>query len=312
MSVVVFGSINLDLVTKVQHRPHPGETVLAKDFISTPGGKGANQALAARRMGAPVTILGAVGNDPFAEPALALLEQAGVNLDHIVRITKSSTGLAFIHIDEQGENSITVVSGANYQIGTAELKSLEQVLNKNDVLVMQLEIPLKIVLQAIEIAQRKGSVILIDPAPGQRTIPNELLQVDIITPNRGEAEMILNMHIDTREQATAASQRLHQLGAHIGVVKLGAEGVVWTTDKGSHFQAAHAIHALDSTGAGDAFAGALAALIDEQRQQSKSIHNIDLDLAHSMRLASIFAAISTTRAGAQQSFPNRLEVEQSL
>jgi ribokinase len=309
MSVVVFGSINLDLVAKVQHRPQPGETVLAQDFTSTPGGKGANQALAARRMGAAVTLLGAVGKDSFAEPALVLLRQAGVHLDHVGQIAESSTGLAFIHIDEQGENSITVVSGANYQVGAAALKNLEQILTKNDILVMQLEIPLEIVLRAIAIAHQKGAVILIDPAPGQSTIPTDLLKVDIITPNRGEAEMILKTRIDTREQATAAAQQFHQMGTRIGMVKLGAEGVVWTTAQGSNFQAAHKVQAIDSTGAGDAFAGALAALIDEERQQGKNIDTLDLTAA--IQQASIFAALSTTRTGAQQSFPKRDEVEQS-
>lgn len=307
MSVVVLGSINLDLVIKVQHRPQAGETLLARGFTSTPGGKGANQALAARRMGADVTLLGAVGQDSFAEPALTLLRQAGVNLDHIVQLAESSTGLAFIHIDEQGENSITVVSGANYQLGTAALKSLEQILTKNDILVMQLEIPLEIILQALDIAHQKGAAILIDPAPGQSAIPSELLQADIITPNRGEAEMILKTRIDTIEQATAAARQFHQMGTGVAIVKLGAAGVVWVTAKGINFQAAHQVHTIDSTGAGDAFAGALAALIDKERQQGKNIQQIEL--THAMRQASIFAALSTTRSGAQQSFPTRAEVE---
>lgn len=308
MSVVVFGSINLDLVAKVAQRPQPGETVLARGFSSTPGGKGANQALAARRMGASVTLLGAVGNDSFAEPALTLLRQAGVQLEHVAQLKESSTGLAFIHIDEQGENSITVVSGANYQVGSSALKSLEQILTKNDILVMQLEIPLEVVLQAIEIAHQKGALILIDPAPGQSAIPPELLQVDIITPNRGEAAMILNTTIDTREQATAAAHQFNQMGARIGIVKLGAAGVVWTTAKESNFQAAYKVQTIDSTGAGDAFAGALAALVAAERQKGQEIQQIDL--VQAMRQASIFAALSTTRSGAQRSFPNRTDVEQ--
>jgi len=123
MSVIVFGSINLDLVATVTHRPQPGETLLASSFHSTPGGKGANQALAARRMGAKVVMLGSVGRDSFAEPALALLKQAGVDLTYVEQRSDSSTGLAFIHIDEQGENSITVVSGVNYQVGTHNLET---------------------------------------------------------------------------------------------------------------------------------------------------------------------------------------------
>jgi ribokinase len=251
-------------------------------------------------------MLGAVGDDAFAEPALALLRQAGVNLKQVIQLAKNSTGLAFIQIDEQGENSIIVISGANNQIGVPALKSLEQLLTANDILVMQLEIPLDIVLQAIDIAHQKGATILIDPAPCQSTLPLKLLQIDIITPNRGEAEMMLNTHIDTIADAKAAALQLHHMGAGIGIVKLGAEGVVWATAKGTSFEAAHKVHTIDSTGAGDAFAGALAALIDADRQQGKDIHSIDL--THAVRQASIFAALSTTRSGAQPSFPTHAEI----
>ncbi|GCF07554.1 ribokinase [Dictyobacter arantiisoli] len=301
MSVIVFGSINLDLVATVEHRPQPGETLLASGFTSTPGGKGANQALAARKMGASVRMVGAVGNDSFAEPALSLLQQAGIDLSHVAHLNDSSTGLAFIHLDEQGENSITVVSGANYQVEAQGLAALEQILTAKDILVMQLEIPLTSVQQAIVIARRKGAAVLIDPAPGVSDLPAELLQVDIFIPNRGEAEMVLKHSIESIEQAREAAQELHQRGAKLGVVKLGAEGAVWANEQGTGYQPALKVQAIDSTGAGDAFAGALAAVLNQSTDTA-------LDLAAAMRQASIFAALATTRLGAQQSYPTLAEV----
>lgn len=303
MSVIVFGSINLDLVATVQHRPQPGETLLASGFTSTPGGKGANQALAARNMGASVIMVGSVGNDSFAEPALSLLRQAGVDINHVEHLTNSSTGLAFIHLDEQGENSITVVAGANYQVGAHSLAILEQLLTAQDILVMQLEIPLSVVQQAIAIAKHKGARILLDPAPGISNIPAALLQVDIFIPNRGEAAMILNRPVQSIEQAQEAAQELHRRGAKLGVVKLGSKGVVWANDQETGYQPALKVQTVDSTGAGDAFAGALAAIIN------RDVHH-PIPLAMAMRQANIFAAIATTRLGAQRSYPTLAQVQQ--
>lgn len=305
MSVIVFGSINLDLVATVVRRPQPGETLLARGFNSTPGGKGANQALAARRMGAPVVMLGAVGQDSFADPALALLQQAGVDLTHVERLRDSSTGLAFIHIDEQGENSITVVSGANYQLGERSLETLARIITANDILVMQLEIPLPIVQQALAIAHGKGATILVDPAPGVQDLPDALLNVDVFVPNRGEAALVLQRPVESVAEAQEAAVELHRRGARWGVVKLGSEGVVWATEEGVGYQPAFHVASIDSTGAGDAFAGALAALLDQSHNGGQQIA-----IADAMRKASLFAAISTTRSGAQSSYPLWAEVEE--
>jgi ribokinase len=305
MSVIVFGSINLDLVATVVRRPQPGETLLARGFNSTPGGKGANQALAARRMGAPVVMLGAVGQDSFADPALALLQQAGVDLTHVERLRDSSTGLAFIHIDAQGENSITVVSGANYQLGERSLETLARIITANDILVMQLEVPLAIVQQAIAIAHSKGATILVDPAPGVHDLPDSLLNVDVFVPNRGEAALVLQRSVESVAEAQEAAVELQRRGARWGVVKLGSEGVVWATEEGVGYQPALRVASIDSTGAGDAFAGALAALLDQSHNGGSQI-----SIADAMRKASLFAAISTTRSGAQSSYPLWAEVEE--
>jgi ribokinase len=297
MSVVVFGSINFDLIAQVSHRPQPGETLIASGFATSPGGKGANQALAARRMGASVTMIGAVGQDDFSAGALKLLRSDGVDLSHVRTIEGVSTGLAFIHLDEAGENSITVIPGANVKGEHEALSALEQVLSVHDILVMQLEIPLPAVLAAIAIAKRKGASVLIDPAPSPASVPDDLVAVDIFIPNRGEAQQILGYSIPDVDSACAAAEALRKRGAHIGIVKLGSDGVAWATEEGTFYEPAFKVQSVDTTGAGDTFAGSLAAFINSGYQTNEAIV-----------LANHAAALATQQVGAQQSFPYKQNI----
>ena len=297
MSIVVLGSINFDLSAQVAHRPQPGETLMASAFSTSPGGKGANQALAARRMGAAVTMIGAVGQDDFATGALSLLRSDGVDLSYVRTIEGVSTGLAFIHLDEAGENSITVIPGANAQGAQEALRALEQVLSPHDMLVMQLEVPLPTVLAAITIAKRKGAAVLIDPAPSPASVPDDLVAVDIFIPNRSEAEQILGHRISSVESARAAAEELRKRGARIGIVKLGSDGVAWANEQGTFYEPAYKVQPIDTTGAGDAFAGALAAFMDSGYQVNEAIV-----------LANRAAALATEHLGAQKSFPYKQDV----
>lgn len=297
MSIVVLGSINFDLSAQVAHRPQPGETLMASAFSTSPGGKGANQALAARRMGAAVTMIGAVGQDDFATGALSLLRSDGVDLSYVRTIEGVSTGLAFIHLDEAGENSITVIPGANAQGAQEALRALEQVLSPHDMLVMQLEVPLPTVLAAIAIAKRKGASVLIDPAPSPASVPDDLVAVDIFIPNRSEAEQILGHRISSVESARVAAEELRKRGARIGIVKLGSDGVAWATEQGTFYEPAYKVQPIDTTGAGDAFAGALAAFMDSGYQVNEAIV-----------LANHAAALATEHMGAQKSFPYKQDV----
>jgi len=297
MSIVVLGSINFDLSAQIVHRPQPGETLMASAFSTSPGGKGANQALAARRMGAAVTMIGAVGQDDFATGALSLLRSDGVDLSYVRTIEGVSTGLAFIHLDEAGENSITVIPGANAQGAQEALRALEQVLSPHDMLVMQLEVPLPTVLAAITIAKRKGAAVLIDPAPSPASVPDDLVAVDIFIPNRSEAEQILGHRISSVESARAAAEELRKRGARIGIVKLGSDGVAWATEQGTFYEPAYKVQPIDTTGAGDAFAGALAAFMDSGYQVNEAIV-----------LANRAAALATEHLGAQKSFPYKQDV----
>ncbi|BCL79291.1 ribokinase [Ktedonobacteria bacterium brp13] len=297
MSIVVLGSINFDLSAQIARRPQPGETLMASAFSTSPGGKGANQALAARRMGAAVTMIGAVGQDDFATGALSLLQADGVDLSYVRTIEGGSTGLAFIHLDEAGENSITVIPGANAQGAQEALRALEQVLSPHDMLVMQLEVPFSTVLAAIAIAKRKGAAVLIDPAPSPASVPDDLVAVDIFIPNRSEAEQILGHRISSGESARAAAEELRKRGARIGIVKLGSDGVAWATEQGTFYEPAYKVQPIDTTGAGDAFAGALAAFMDSGYQVNEAIV-----------MANHAAALATEHMGAQKSFPYKQDV----
>ena len=292
MSVVVFGSINLDLIAQIDKIPGAGETRLAKSLLTSPGGKGANQALAARRMGAEVTLIGRVGDDAFAMQALRILRQDGVDLSHIGVSRRYSTGLAFITVEETGQNAITVVSGANYELGTDALGRLEHILKPEDVLVMQAEIPFDVIERAIIIARRIGSQVLWDPAPASPHFPHGLFHVDVIAPNQNEAALLLGTSITDVRSAKAAARQLRALGAQIAIVKLGAQGLVWATSHGVFYDPGVAVNAVDAVGAGDAFLGALAARLDAKDP-----------LAQAIKMANHCAALSTTQKGAQSSFP---------
>lgn len=298
MSVIVLGSINADLIASVPHRPATGETVLATDFLMAPGGKGANHALAARRMGAQVRLLGAVGRDGFAEPALRLLRADGVDLTDVVEVDGVSTGIGMILLDAAGENSITVVPGANHRVAQPQVEALRAVLTARDLLLLQLELPLDTVQAALALAREVGARVLLDPAPVPASLPSALIAADLFVPNRHEAGQILGRPIASVEAAREAAGELLARGAGVAVVKLGAQGVIWASAEGTYAEPATSVAAVDTTGAGDAFAGALAACLDAGQP-----------LAEAIRLAVRAASLSTTRTGAQPSFPWRRDVE---
>ncbi|POB09731.1 ribokinase [Sulfobacillus sp. hq2] len=301
MSVLVLGSINLDLVARIDKIPVAGETRIAKSLLTAPGGKGANQALAARRMGAATRLVGMVGDDAFAVQALRILRQDGVDLSSIGVSKTASTGLALITVEPTGQNAITVVPGANYEVGTAALASLERLLTARDILVMQAEIPLDVIERAVLLAKRAGAQVLWDPAPASDHFPASLFKVDIIAPNQSEASVLTGIPVDDVRSAKAASRKLREFGAQIGIVKLGDQGLVWATSRGVFYEAGLPVQAIDAVGAGDVFLGALAARLD--------VHDVLSDAIH---YANAAAALSTTKEGAQPSFPILEAVEQFM
>ncbi len=301
MSVVVLGSINLDLVARIDRIPVAGETRMAQQLLTAPGGKGANQALAAQRMGAETWLIGMVGDDGFASQALKILRQEDVNLTDVSVSRTSSTGLAFISVEDGGQNAITVVPGANYQLGTDALRRLEQRLQEKDLVVLQAEIPLEVIERALIIARRARAQVLWDPAPASPHFPESLFHVDVIAPNQSEASAILGMPVEDVRSAKAAARQLRVRGAHIAVVKLGSQGLVWATSRGVFYEAGIAVDAVDAIGAGDVFLGALAARLDAQDS-----------MADAVRYANVAAALSTTTSGAQPSFPELRVVKEYM
>ena len=298
-SIVVVGSINADLVAEVVRLPAPGETILAKGVTTIPGGKGANQAVAAARLGADVVMLGRVGDDAFASMLLESLEAAGVKTGQIESVKGVSSGVAMIQVDAEGENVITVASGANAFLRAEDVRAMNSAFAACDAVVAQLETPLESVAEAINQAHRAGIPVILDPAPAPSgELPERLYHVSVLTPNQTEAETLTGCRVTDRASAEKAARRLLDRGAERVVMKLGADGalVVEPTGKGLHIPAP-SVAVVDTTAAGDAFTAAMAVEL---------ARGVPLDDA--VRLACSAGALAVTQRGAQPAMPTREQV----
>jgi ribokinase len=289
--VVVFGSLNVDLVARVPRLPEPGETLRAIDFAVSPGGKGANQALAARRAGARVRLFGHIGRDAMADPAVQLLQAAGVDLAG-VQITDGATGIALIHVDADGQNAITVAAGVNAAARAAQVP--DSALQHDTTLLMQLEVPLAEICALARRAATRGARVVLNAAPAAR-LPVELLDdVAVLIVNETEAEALArDLELsDARALCTRFVGTEHTL-----VITRAAQGALYTSVEGVHERPAPRVTAVDTVGAGDAFTGALAAALDR---------GADVDRAVSEGLAA--GALACTRHGAQAAMPRHDEI----
>lgn len=298
-TIVVVGSLNIDLMVTVPRLPQPGETLAAHKFATLPGGKGANQACAVGRLGGNCRMVGAVGDDAFGEQLLASLQRSSVDITHVMRRKGSSTGVAVIHVAASGENHIVIAPGANAELDEA---AVERALSetRGGYLLLQLETPLKTVIAAAQLAKSHGMTVLLDPAPAQ-DLPQELLErVDVLTPNETEAVALVHGErpLTTLGDTEQVARKLMDRGVSRVVVKLGSRGA-WVQDMsgGRHF-AAPQVKAVDTTAAGDTFNGALAVALAEGKSLDEAI-----------AWANRAAALSVTREGAQTSLPTRQEVE---
>ena len=299
-SILVVGSINMDLVVRSEHMPQPGETILGDGFRTFPGGKGANQAVAAARLGARVKMIGRVGNDPFGVQLLASLQVDRVDCSSVAVTQDSPTGVAFIIVDANGENSIVVASGSNYLVTPDDdIFPHEGLFAQASVVVLQLELPLPTVRAAIEMARRHGCQILLDPAPAPRNLPEDLFNVDVFTPNIVEAETVTRMNIRSVNEDKLAASELIALGARNVVLKLGARGSLVVMGDG-HFYTVppYRVDVVDTTAAGDAFTGALAVAMSR-----------GMKLRDAARFANAAGALACTKMGAQSGMPTLDEVE---
>jgi ribokinase len=302
MSIIVFGSINIDLVATAPRLPVAGETLLGETFFQVPGGKGANQAVALAKLGIPTQIVGRVGKDSFAMELLNNLQASGVQTNNIFVDETVSSGVAIITVAHTGENHIIVVPGANGQVNQEDIERLSHLLPKATALLLQLEIPIAAVIAAAQAATTAGVKVIFDPAPAQSNLPNELYSlVDIITPNEVEAGQLVGFTVDGEETAAKAAAVLLQRGVKCAIVKLGAKGVFCATTEEKFFVPAFPVDAIDTVAAGDAFNGGLAAALFE-----------GLSLHQAVIWGAAAGALAATKSGAQTSLPDRLTFDAFL
>lgn len=300
-AIVVVGSLNADLVVDVTRFPAPGETLTGQAFETVPGGKGANQACAAARLGAAVAMVGRVGSDAHGGPLVAALAASGADVRFVGTETGASTGVALITRDRTGQNTIVVVPGANGTLSPDRLQPALETIRRARVVLLQLEVPLDTVLLAAREARSGGAVVLLDPAPACALPDGLLQQVDFLTPNETELAVLAGLPPEremSRDEMAGVAARLLERGVKHVLVKRGARGaMLWSADGTSREVPAFPVTPVDTTAAGDAFNGALAVALAEGRP-----------LDEALRFAAAAAAVSVTRPGAQPSMPTRTEV----
>ncbi|MCH9653717.1 MAG: ribokinase [Planctomycetes bacterium] len=303
--ITVLGSINMDLMIRTENLPLPGETVIALSKVENPGGKGANQAVAAARMGAEVTMVGCVGDDSFADLLMQNLQDEQVDTSHVVRRDKVASGVAVVMVEASGENAILVVPGANGLVSLSEMEQAKQTIRESDVLLMQLEVPQEIVIAATNVAREAGVPVILDPAPVpvniSENVQRELLHVDLICPNQSEAAALLGKPVDTIDDAIALVGELTLHGSKQAIITLAEQGAVLFDGERVQTIPAFAVDVVDSTAAGDAFAAGLAVRLAEKA-----------DLIDAVRFASAAGALAASGNGAQSAMPSREQIETLL
>lgn len=294
--IVVVGSANTDMVVKSPRIPGPGETVIGGEFLMALGGKGANQAVAAARLGARVAFVARLGSDVFGDQAIASYEREGIDTAFIVRDPEAASGVALIVVDSRGENSIAVASGANAQLCAADVERAADRIAQADVLLVQLEVPISAVRKAVELAHNARVPVILNPAPAQEMDPDLLKMVTLATPNEHEIRVVVGQ----RDQESAIAAMI-DAGTQTVLVTIGKRGVLWATGATRTQIPAYPVTAVDTTAAGDAFNGGLACALGR-----------GADMADAIRYANAVAALSVTRMGAQPSLPTAREVDAFL
>ena len=299
--IVALGSINMDLVAVASALPKPGETVVGDGFATLPGGKGANQAVAAARLGADVRMVGRVGDDVFGPMLIADLEANGVDVSDVMTTPGASSGIAVILLDDARQNYIVGIYGANMACDAVQVEAAGRVLDGADALLLQMEIPFDVSLAAAQIARRMGVRVIFDPAPPSAIPLSSYEFFDIVAPNQSEAEALTGVVVDGIDSAHEAARILRSRGAGTALVKLGEGGVVYASEEGFGHVAAFQVEAVDTVAAGDGFAGALAVALAQGQPVERAL-----------RFASAAGALVVTRRGARDAMPDRAEVERLL
>lgn len=296
--VVVIGSVNMDLMLRCPHLPAPGETVLGNEFSQAPGGKGANQAIAAARLGAKVSFIGCIGDDAYGHTARTGFEVAKVDISHLHTVQGQTTGIAMITSDDKGENCIALAPGANQLLSCEHLDRAETLIAEAGMVVCQLESPLISVLHAMKLAQRHHVPFLLNPSPAQMLSTRSLSGLALLVLNEVEAAMLSDAPVETIQHACQAAEFFRSTGIQSVVITMGKNGAVVADDDGTRHFAAPKVKAVDTTGAGDTLVGALAAALVTGS-----------GMAEAMAFAQRAAAFSVTRRGAQASMPRLTDLE---
>ncbi|QXI26437.1 ribokinase [Pseudomonas vanderleydeniana] len=297
--VVVIGSLNMDLVTRAERLPRAGETLIGRSFGTVPGGKGANQAVAAARLGAQVSMVGCVGDDAYGQQLRDALLAEGIDCQAVTAVDGVSSGVALIVVDDSSQNAIVIVAGGNGCLTTEVVKGFDAVLQAADVIICQLEVPLETVGYALKRGRELGKTVILNPAPASAPLPADwYASIDYLIPNESEASALSGLPVDSQASAEAAASQLMAAGAGKVIITLGAQGSLFADGQGfTHFPAPK-VQALDTTAAGDTFVGGFAAALAAGQAEAEAI-----------RFGQVAAALSVTRAGAQPSIPQLSEVQ---
>ena len=299
--ISIVGSANKDLIVKVNRIPEIGETAIGEGLEIKPGGKGANQAVAAAMLGAKASFIGRVGEDAFGERLLRAMEERGVDTAHLRKDEGTHTGVALIIVDAEGRNIIAVAPGANARCHEKDVNRAAEVLRSSHVLLLQLEIPLEVVEYAVKMAREGDVDVILNPAPA-RELPKALLEnVQVLVPNEKEVELLSGMLVRDIESAKKAAARVVLMGVEKVIVTLGAEGAVLATENKAVHVPGVPVRAVDTTGAGDAFCGALAVALSSGK-----------DLVEAITYANSAGALATTRVGAQEALPTTEELREFM
>jgi ribokinase len=295
--IFVIGSSNTDMVIKSDKLPAPGETVIGGVFLMNAGGKGANQAVSAAKLGAKVIFVSKVGNDIFGKQAVEGFKNLGINTDFVFTDSENPSGVALILVDGQGENSISVASGANGNLQIEEVQQAIDQVQAGDTVLLQLEIPLQTVIETIKKCAEKGAKVILNPAPAQKLDESYFKYLSMITPNETEAEILTGIKVTELETAKQASLDLHSKGILEVIITMGSKGAFYSNEHKQILIPSPKVSAIDSTAAGDVFNGALCVAISEGQAIEEAIV-----------FACKAASISVTRMGAQASAPTRNEL----
>jgi ribokinase len=301
VKIAVVGSLNMDLVVRAPHMPIPGETVIGSDFRTIPGGKGANQAVAAARLGAEVTMIGRVGDDDFGRAQLRNLGELCIDTTHVIVDPEAATGIALITLDASGQNSIVLAPGANMRLTKEDINAARGAVVQSDALVLQLESPLEVVMYAVDMAHAEGVKVILNPAPAQPLPDETLAKLDYLIPNESETALLTGIEVADLDSAKEAAERLRDEGVGTVILTLGARGAFLASAEEFVHVPGYEVEVVDTTAAGDAFVGGLAVALAQGQ-----------NLAEAVRYANAAGALAVTRLGAQPSLPARQEIEELM